>query len=932
MEQLFHGAVGLPAEEREAFLDRECPEDPEMRAGVVRLLESAGGAFLEIPAVEAAAPALAAEARFSPGAHIGPYEIVALLGEGGMGQVYEARDTRLGRRVALKVLPLCDSLDTGQRNRLWREARAASALNHPNIVTVHDIVAGAGRDALVMEYVAGQTLQERIGRRKGLPLKEALGYAIQIAEALAAAHAAGILHRDIKPGNIMVTAGGAVKVLDFGLARRVRLEPDQTASVTAAGEIAGTPAYMSPEQVEGKPLDPRSDIFSFGAVLYEMVTGRRAFAGESALSTISAVLHDEPKPVGGVPANLQRTIGRCLRKDPDRRYQNMTDLKVELEELREESASQPASAADAPGIPLRRWLWIGAAAALLLAAGVGIGLLYVRPAPPPPRLVRLTTLPGYEHFPSFSPDGKQVAFQWNGENQDNFDVYVKFVGEATALRLTTDPAYDGMPAWSPDGRQIAFVSGRNARFGIYLMSPLGGPQRKVADLVVGGRMSWTPDGESLLAARAHNEAHPADGDGDLVLVPADASSPIRRILAPPNGTWYRDPTLSPDGRTLAFGSCTGGASAPTCVVQVAEVGQGFAISRKPRSVTPSFLGFAGLTWTAGGESLIYSAADLSVSGGQLWRIAAGPGARPERLDLAEAGAVHPAIDLAGQRLAFARATGHSDIWRLEKGGSTSAFMPSSVRSVGAQFAPDGRSIAFESARGGGLPALWIANAGGTGLRPLTDPHGPYSGSPRWSPDGRRVAFDARREGGGWDVWTIEESGGSPRRLTSGPGDNAAPSWSRDGNSVYFASNRSGRFEVWRVPAQGGPAQQVTRGGGHTAIESEDGKTLYYTFSEIGVEGIYAKRLPDGEEKRLVDESVVQRAFAVVSDGVYFLHRLSGNQVELRLYSFTGPKTQVVSTVEGPVFMGLSVSPDRRTFLYSRWADPGSDLMMIENFR
>jgi len=365
---------------------------------------------------------------------ISHYRILEKLGEGGMGIVYKALDTHLDRLVAIKVLPSEKVADAERRRRFVQEAKAASALNHPNIITIYDIASENGADFMAMEYVPGKALNQLISR-KGLPLGESLKYAVQIADALAAAHAAGIIHRDLKPGNVMVGGApertGFVKVLDFGLAKLTdKVESSEReftetinqddAPATGEGTIVGTVSYMSPEQAEGKKVDGRSDIFSFGALLYEMVTGHRAFQGDSKLSTLSAILREEPKPasqiVGGLPRELERIISRCLRKNPERRFQTMADLKVVLEELKEESDSGTLGAVPVQSRRYRqRWSW---AFALVVVMGILAGALwFVRSTSKGPETpltaVPLTTYPGFQREPSFSPDGNQVACTWD---------------------------------------------------------------------------------------------------------------------------------------------------------------------------------------------------------------------------------------------------------------------------------------------------------------------------------------------------------------------------------------------------------------------------------------------------------------------------------------------------------------------------------------
>ena len=331
-------------------------------------LSRAGDRFIEEPALEVAAKMMAHEKPESLlGQQLGSYQILSLLGTGGMGVVYKARDTRLKRSVAIKVLPADQVSDPERKRRFIQEARAASALNHPNIITIHDIGSEGGIDFIVMEYVAGKTLDQLIPR-KGLRLNETLKLAIQMADALAKAHSAGIIHRDLKPTNVMVTDDGLVKVLDFGLAKLTEVESDEGATRTTQlqteeGTIVGTVSYMSPEQAEGKKVDARSDIFSFGAVLYEMVTGQKAFQGDSKMSTLTAVLKQEPKPISqlvpAIPRDLEKIINRCLRKDPGRRFQHMDDLKVELEELKEESDSGTLAGTPPAVRPTQRtWVWV----------------------------------------------------------------------------------------------------------------------------------------------------------------------------------------------------------------------------------------------------------------------------------------------------------------------------------------------------------------------------------------------------------------------------------------------------------------------------------------------------------------------------------------------------------------------------------------------
>jgi len=489
------------------------------------------------------------------GRTVAHYTIVEKLGEGGMGVVYKARDTHLDRFVAIKVLPAEKVADPERKRRFVQEAKAASALNHPNIVTIHDIASAEGVEFIAMEYVVGRTLDEVIGR-KGLKLNEALGHAIQVADALAKAHAAGIVHRDLKPSNIMVTGDGLVKVLDFGLAKLtepVTGDAAATASLprphTEEGAILGTVAYMSPEQAEGKPVDARSDIFSFGAVLYQMLTGHRAFQGDSKLSTLAAILRSEPAPVAqSLPSEVVRALERCLRKDPQRRWQSMSDLKVVLQDLKEESESGKLPGAPVPSKRPRPWGWIAAVAAV--AAGAAWWFLGRPPPAPEIQFSRLTLDSGFTGEAVLSPDGKLVAYTSDRSGEGHRDIWVQQMSGGQPLRLTRHPADDQQPSFSPDGSRIAFRSNRDGG-GIYVIDTLGGEERRI---VAGGyRPTYSPDGSSICYISMG--AHAGATASRMFLVPAQGGVP--RPFQPEYLLDQTFPVWSPDGKHVLFSGMRG---------------------------------------------------------------------------------------------------------------------------------------------------------------------------------------------------------------------------------------------------------------------------------------------------------------------------------------------------------------------------------------
>jgi Tol biopolymer transport system component len=820
------------------------------------------------------------------GRTISHYAILEKLGECGMGVVYKARDTHLDRFVAIKVLPPEKVADAERKRRFVQEAKSASALNHPNIITIYDIANENGVDFISMEYVPGRALNQLISR-KGLPLSEALKYAVQIADALTAAHAAGIIHRDLKPGNVMVSGApersGFVKVLDFGLAKltdtvdtneREFTETMQQGNAPATGEgtIVGTVSYMSPEQAEGKKVDGRSDIFSFGALLYEMVTGRRAFQGDSKLSTLSAILREEPKPasqvVQGVPRDLEKIVARCLRKSPERRFQTMADLKVALEELKEESDSGTLSAAVVPVRPRSRQL--GWAATLVGTIAVGGTLWFVRQvtrAPEPaPTALPLTTYPGFETDPSFSPDGNQVAFTWDGEKRDNDDIYVKLIGTGgPPLRLSTDPASDFSPAWSPDGRFIAFLRELSPeKTAVLLIPALGGPERKLAaistpepDSLPSPFMEWSPDGNWLVVSDKASETEPSV----LYLLSTETGERRRLTFPPLHSLGDSCPTFSPDGRALVF-------------------------SRN---------------------------ADSTI--GELYLLALSAGLKP---------------------------TGEAQRLTLGPADKAASFISSTRDDASPQFSVDGKRIAFVSNRSGS-PEIWAINSDGSNAVQLTSFAGPSVTTPRWSPDGERIAFDSNAAGE-FDIWIVGASGGKPERMTIDPANDGDPSWSHDGQWIYFDSARAGAQQVWKIPASGGEAIQVTRDGGYAPVESPDGKFLYYVKRQTAT-SLWKIPLQGGQPIEVLESLNDYLNLAIVPSGVYFVPLRQA--AHTRVFSYPGSSIQFLDFGTGQIRTianfdkaislyggtdGLAVSPDGRWILYTQIEQAGSELMLVENFR
>jgi Tol biopolymer transport system component/DNA-binding winged helix-turn-helix (wHTH) protein len=563
--------------------------------------------------------------------------------------------------------------------------------------------------------------------------------------------------------------------------------------------------------------------------------------------------------------------------------------------------------------------------ALVLWAG-GAAFRVTRHEEPPPRVVPLTAFVGTQVSPSFSPDGNQVAFSWDGEKQDNPDLYVKMVGNSAVLRLTTDPAPDVAPAWSPDGRQIAFLKG-GPRRGIYLISPLGGPEQKISDLVVAGGAppAWSPDGNFLMVGKNSTDQRTEANEGALFLVPVQGGDPRLALAAPP-GRSYRYPAFSPDGRSLAFVSCGGPRQWPICDPFVVALNADLLPQGQPRQLTAVGNAMVGVAWMPDGRSLLYSTRS-PLRGWTLFRIDLAPGSEPRPLEIAASGAQAPAVARQGNRLAFSVQTWNTDVWQLQGKGTPQPLLVSKVADQNGQFSPDGRRIVFVSNRGSQGVGIWVANADGTSVVELTRDDATM---PRWSPDGLRIVYEAEGNGGQRQISVVDSSGGRPLQITSGPFTSAAPSWSTDGKWIYFGSDRTGRFEIWRAPYQGGAAEQITRRGGFLALESVDGRRIYYTKTSLDGP-LFSQSLGVGEEKQVL-ERVVNRGIALFEDGIYYLAETGPTKFEIRFHEFATGRSRIISPLEGPVFTGLSVSPDRKTFLFTLIASAEIDLWMIENFR
>jgi len=738
------------------------------------------------------------------------YEILERIGAGGMGEVYRARDTRLGRDVALKILPEEFAQDPSRLARFEREARVIAALNHPNIVTVHSVEKADGVRFLTMELVGGQTLS-RIVPKDGLPLEKFFDLAIPLADALAAAHAKNITHRDLKPANIMVDEHGRLKVLDFGLAKlldEADLPADDVSSLrtrtmgeplTGEGRIVGTPQYMSPEQAAGDRVDSRSDIFSLGTVLYEMATGACPFAGDSRASVISSILRDTPSSVTELNRTLPRPLGRivmrCLAKDPNRRFQTSLDVRNELQELRREIDSgemqREANLRSATISRSRRRTAMIGLATLVVVIVFAISWLRWRrtstsesgPSSLQVRLTQLTDLQGGEYLPSISSDGRMVAYARGP--QGNMDIFLQRTDGKRAINLTADsPLDDTEPAFSPDGSHIAFRSERDGG-GVFIMGATGESPRRVTTF--GHSPAWSPDGRTL-ALSTDAVLYPTMGPEPNEMWKVDLmSGKSTRILQQA----VANPSWSPHGLRLAYWQVDGGQR---------DIWTIKPDGGDPQRVTRDRFTDWGPRWSPDGAFIYF----LSDRGGakNIWRIpvdeASGtPQGDPEPVTTGTSETLYISIsrdrgDIAASvttyRDRLERSTFDPDKGEIQ--GAPTLLMSSLA--AGPDLSPDNQAFTYMTIDP--HEDIAVAAIDGTGVRHLTDDV--YRDRfPRWSPAGDRIAFFSNRSGK-YEIWTIRPDGSGLRQETEvADVDLVAPSWSPDGRYISCGDFQSRNYVI-----------------------------------------------------------------------------------------------------------------------------------------
>jgi len=839
----------------------------------------------------------------TPGTKLGGYEILSVLGAGGMGEVFRARDTALGRDVALKILRPGSIQDADRLRRFRQEAQAAAALNHPNILAIHFIGDQDGAPYIVSELLEGESLRESL-RAGALPLRKCMDYALQLTEGLAAAHEKGVIHRDLKPENIFTTKTGRVKILDFGLAKLTH--PDELAEDARAltlthgstpGVVLGTVGYMSTEQVRGKPLDSRSDIFSFGVILYEMLSGKNFFQRGTTADTFSALLkEDVPElvpSVQGVSPALDRVVRRTLEKEPADRFQSVRDLGFALQAVTGSGASSSAEIPQVlPGTVGARHGWsrlalVAAACFLVGGAATWLALQVGRSSRGDATVVtqvsRLTHELGLSEWPTWSPDGSLLAFSSN--RSGNYEIYVRRIEGGQEVNITNDPGQDIQPAFSPDGTSIAFVSTRSSRTGliktappsgfefrtlggdIWLAPALGGPARRLAQ--DGNYPVWSLDGKKIAYVsgvenhRSILEVPDEGGAPHPVLSIADSRWEIIRLLYSPHGRWFlfetddgrlflmpasggspkeilrgSSPAWDPSGKHLYYTTQEklGGTG-----VQSVEIDESSGrILGPPQSLGVMTGVLCDLAMSRNGRELAVSERQESLNLTRLPLVAGGgvPAGPEEQLNPGEVRDHYPAFSPDELRIAFGdNRLRNEEVWILDLASRHRERLriPKADLGVNIPFwSPDGRQLAVTRFQPDGSGSLWIAAVDGSSAEQVVAPKPALRGAP-FSPDGRNLLY-AYSKDGFLQLFIMDITNRQEHQLTSSASDKYDPIWSPDGQWVVYSSNQGGNLQIWRMATARGEEQRLT--GGHDRIRhisfSPDGRWIYLQPNHLNI--------------------------------------------------------------------------------------------------
>jgi Tol biopolymer transport system component len=1014
IEQIYHAAMERGATERASFLEQACAGDETLRRQIVSLIAAGDqdSDFLNAPALELGseqvtaklgqAPARSPNTSSAPslaqsliGTQVGNYRILSQLGAGGMGEVFLARDARLDRKVAIKMLPVEFTRDAGRLRRFEQEARAASALNHPNIITIYEIseteTEFGKAHFIATEFIEGLTLRQLTG--SSFSFNDALEVAIQVASALAAAHQAGIIHRDIKPENLMVRPDGLVKVLDFGLAKLTIPYRDsidtqaatlQAGAETAPGMILGTLRYMSPEQARGLPVDARSDIFSLGVVLYEMIAGSAPFNGQTASDVIAAILTAEPLPLGQAkpeaPPELQGIVDKAMRKNKDERYQTCKDLLADLKDLKGEmefsaklerstgSAKAlrteevaPAPSTSPAALTSRRWLTPRVALMMLplmllvvvavwwLVAGNG-GETF---SPASLKTVEITSWPSAPgevySVGAFSPDGQAIAFASTRSGSKN--IWVKRTASGEAIQITKDEFANENPIWSPDGNEIAFFSLRGNHPGIWRIPAFGGTPVLITALQDGDvrLRRWSRNSATIYYELSQN----------LFALDVKSGQATQFTNLDPSNINPDSLSLSPDEQRVAYISTT----------QDGRNGVWVAPARggAPQQIASDVGHDRNTVWHPDSKRVLYSA---NVDGVYQIFVADIDGPRPARVTFSDINSFALDVSPDGARILYGSTKEESDVWGINVAGGEESALTSDLGSeLWPDVSPDGKTVVYQAVRnlsqGDKISSCSILTKQANSEEPfrLAD----NGALPKWSPDGNRVAF-VRLVSDIRSLWTVKAAGGEERQLTTGEMPSIEYtllpylrlqasnfSWSPDSSRIAYCSKRSGRPNLWVVAADGSGDVQITNNGDpnllvNCPLWSSDGNLIAYSSkpNEIAADGkmtftVWLTEVGKNNSKAILQSDTFVRLIgwaegdkelilATFNSGISGAKDRSSStkptEVGLIRVSPATGEQRPIAVLQSAYLYNIHLSADRRTIAFSSREDGKDNIWLI----
>jgi serine/threonine protein kinase len=975
VEEIYHAVLKIAPEKRDSFLEESCGGDVELRRDVESLIsyDNSFDSLIDTPPESLVAEMFSESKNHSIiGNQINQYKIISLLGKGGMGEVYLAFDSKLERKVAVKMLSDEFAENSNRLSRFFQEAKSASALNHPNILTVHEIGEFGGNYFIVTEFITGKTLKRYLADEKP-PLRATLEIAEQITSALAAAHEAGIIHRDIKPDNIMVRADGIVKVLDFGLAKlsnsqkTVEFNPEAATrmkEMTAAGMIMGTPQYMSPEQARAQKVDSRTDIFSFGIVLYEMITGQPPFFGVNDLDTIGAILKDEPKPLSEhlpeISSELENLVAKALRKDPEKRYQHIKDLYIDLNDIKNKTApntelihktdpfiAEKTRLTTGGIVNERRFSLIHALGFLIFAALIFTAIWWFVPKQGGNRMQSIlkteevanwTSSPGEIYsVGSFSPDAKMVAFASTKSGSQN--IWVKQTSSGESVQITKDEFGNKYPVWSPNGEELAFFSARGNKPGIWRIPILGGSPTLVATL---------PDAASLPRSWSKNNSIYFESRNELFAIDVNSGA-IKQITDfKTKAINAKSISLSRDGQKIAY---------ITVEDKIWRVWTKDLSSDSPKKLIESTNEIKNTVWHPDNQRLFYNTKQDETF--QIF-VTDANGAPPEKVSSGERDNLVLDVSADGTKILYGSAKEESDLWGINLKEAKEFTVASDIDSeLWANVSPDGKTIAYQSIKnlsqgnklfngtiftkptnGNGQPAQLVSE----GFLPI------------WSPDGQKIAY-MKVVGEKNQIETVQIPGNGKKLLASEvtpitysllPYNRTQAnnfSWSPDSSKIAYISVKNGLSNIWVVNSDGSDDFQLTENSNADVIVncplwSADGKKIAFTSRTNSTYGntTYTVWIVDEETKnlnQLTQQSKFLRLIGWMPNGKLMLASINSSSIStqttevllLDLQIDTG-KMREISRLKEAYLYNIYLSNDAKQLAFAAHRDGKDNIWLM----